>query len=404
MPYDETRAAIDRTRAVLITVGIVTMSLSMIALWLVVRYVVVKPLTHLRDVSDAVSTGDLAQRADIHTGDEFEDLASVVQQDAAAPDRGPGRAARANLKLDGKVDELARLNMQLHEMNRLKGEFLASMSHELRTPLNSIIGFSEVLQGIDALNDKQKRYVQNIQKSGRHLLEMINDILDLAKMEAGKMEVRLSEFRIDSVIHAQCDLVRTLAEDKNIDLTIDIASDLPLLYQDQTKVQQILTNLLLQRDQVHARRGPDHRRRPGRFAGADRILGSRHRRGHSRVGTGNHLREVPPGQSGARPRQPDARIQRHGPGAVDRQGVVQAARRRSHRRKRAGQGLDVPRGHPLDAGRPAGSQHQAQRQARRADPPAEDGRGGGGGGGEVGENNPRGGAGCKGANGGDTIA
>jgi signal transduction histidine kinase len=101
-----------------------------------------------------------------------------------------------------------------------------------------------VLQGIEALNDKQKRYVLNIQKSGRDLLEMINDILDLAKLEAGKMEVRLSEFRIENVIHAQCDLVRQLAEDKNIDLAVDIERDLPLLYQDQTKVQQILTNLL----------------------------------------------------------------------------------------------------------------------------------------------------------------
>jgi signal transduction histidine kinase len=238
------RDAINRTRAVLITVGIVTMSLSMIALWLVVRYVIVKPLTHLRDVSDAVSTGDLAQRADLHTGDEFEDLAASFNKMLRHLLETQGELREANQNLDGKVDELARLNMQLHEMNRLKGEFLANMSHELRTPLNSIIGFSEVLQNIDSLSDKQRRYAQNIQKSGRNLLDMINDILDLAKMEAGKMEVRLSEFRIDSVIHAQCDLVRSLAEDKNIDLDVEIASDLPLLYQDQPKVQQILTNLL----------------------------------------------------------------------------------------------------------------------------------------------------------------
>jgi signal transduction histidine kinase len=118
------------------------------------------------------------------------------------------------------------------------------MSHELRTPLNCIIGFSEVLQSLEALNDKQKRYAQNIQKSGRLLLDMINDILDLAKMEAGKMEVRLSEFRIDQIIATQCDMVRSLAEEKNIDLLVETESDLPLLYQDQAKVQQILTNLL----------------------------------------------------------------------------------------------------------------------------------------------------------------
>jgi signal transduction histidine kinase len=118
------------------------------------------------------------------------------------------------------------------------------MSHELRTPLNSIIGFSEVLQSQEALSDKQKRFAQNIQKAGRQLMDLINDILDLAKMEAGKMEVRLSEFRIDNIIHAQCDLVRSLADEKNIDVRLEIEPDMPLLYQDQTKVQQILTNLL----------------------------------------------------------------------------------------------------------------------------------------------------------------
>jgi two-component system, NarL family, sensor histidine kinase BarA len=155
-----------------------------------------------------------------------------------------GQLQTANEELDGKVDQLAQLNMQLHELNRLKGEFLATMSHELRTPLNSIIGFSEVLAGIDALDDRQKRFVHNIQKSGQKLLEMINDILDLSKLEAGKMDVRPSEFRIDTIIETQCDLVRALTEDKNIDLHIDVEPELPLLFQDQTKVQQILTNLL----------------------------------------------------------------------------------------------------------------------------------------------------------------
>jgi signal transduction histidine kinase len=118
------------------------------------------------------------------------------------------------------------------------------MSHELRTPLNSIIGFSEVLHGVDALNDKQKRYAQNIQKSGRLLLEMINDILDFAKLEAGKMEVRPTEFHADQVVASQCELVRSLTDEKNIDLAVQVEQGQPALYQDQGKVQQILTNLL----------------------------------------------------------------------------------------------------------------------------------------------------------------
>jgi two-component system sensor histidine kinase BarA len=244
MPYDDTRTAMNRTWAVLIAVGIATVSLSMLIFWAVVRYVIVKPLSHLREVSESVAQGDLDQRAEIHTGDEFEELAQSFNKMLRNLLETQGELREVNDNLDAKVDELARLNMQLHEMNRMKGEYLATMSHELRTPLNSILGFSEVLGNIDSLTDKQRRYVQNIQKGGRSLLEMINDILDLEKMEAGKMEVRPSEFKIGNVIQAQCELVRTLAEDKKIDLTVDIEGELPLLYQDQAKVQQILMNLL----------------------------------------------------------------------------------------------------------------------------------------------------------------
>ena len=134
--------------------------------------------------------------------------------------------------------------MRLFEMNRLKSDFLATMSHELRTPLNSIIGFSDVLGSIKSLDEKQRRYVQNIQKSGKMLLDMINDILDLAKIESGKMEVRLADFKIDHVIGAQCDMARPLTEKKNIDLEIKIDRNLPELHQDMGKVQQILNNLL----------------------------------------------------------------------------------------------------------------------------------------------------------------
>ena len=244
LPYADTAEAISSSRAVLIAVAILTVFMSMITFYLIVRYVIVKPLSHLRDVSDDVSRGKLEVRAEIQTNDEFEDLAHSFNRMLRHLTDTQAELRRVNKDLDGKVDELAQLNMRLYEMNRLKDDFLANMSHELRTPLNSIIGFSEVLQGIESLNDKQKRYASNIQKSGRLLLEMINDILDLAKLEAGKMEVRPSEFRIDTVVQAQCDMVRSLAEDKNIDLVVDVDRNLPAVYQDQAKFQQILTNLL----------------------------------------------------------------------------------------------------------------------------------------------------------------
>ncbi len=239
-----TQFALTKNRAYLLATAIITVALSMIALYLIVRYIIVKPLTHLRDVSDEVSQGHLDVRAEIYTGDEFEDLATSFNRMLAHLIDAQNKLTYVNRDLDGKVDQLAQANMQLYEMNCLKSDFLASMSHELRTPLNSILGFSDVLRGIDSLNDKQKRYVENIQKSGRLLLDMINDILDLAKVESGRMEVRPSRFSVASVVSGACDMVRSLTEEKNIDLTLHVNSEEAPALQDQSKFQQILTNLL----------------------------------------------------------------------------------------------------------------------------------------------------------------
>lgn len=244
MGYEETKKAMQNVQATLAATWIFTVFVAMLGLYVIVKYVIVKPLTHLRDVSEAISQGKTQRRADIHTNDEFEDLADAFNRMLRHLTDAQEQLQSINAKLDAKVDELAQANMQLYDMNRLKSDFLANMSHELRTPLNSIIGFSDVLQGIESLNDKQRRYAQNIQKSGRVLLDMINDILDLAKLEAGKMELRPSEFRLDAVINAQCDMMRSLTEDKNIDLEVISDAEAPPIYQDQGKVQQILTNLL----------------------------------------------------------------------------------------------------------------------------------------------------------------
>jgi len=266
IPYEETKQSLLNAWTGLVGVGILTVFLAMILLYVIVRYVIVKPLKHLRDVSEEISQGNTTLRADINTNDEFEELAHAFNRMLRHMTEAQDELRDVNANLDAKVDELAQLNMRLYDMNRLKSDFLANMSHELRTPLNSIIGFSDVLHGIDSLNDKQRRYAQNIQKSGRVLLEMINDILDLAKLEAGKMEVRPSEFRLDMVLGAQCDMVRSLTEEKNIDLDLLIDENDPPVYQDQSKIQQILTNLLSNaikftpeggRITVSARRLPD---------------------------------------------------------------------------------------------------------------------------------------------------
>jgi signal transduction histidine kinase len=154
------------------------------------------------------------------------------------------RLRKVNNDLDHKVDELAQANLALYESNRLKSDFLATMSHELRTPLNSILGFSEVLQSQSGLNDKQLRWVGNIRESGERLLNLINDILDLAKIEAGKMQVRPVSFSIADVCEGLLTMFRPLAEKKNIDLRGAFAAGVPPLRQDVVKFQQVLSNLL----------------------------------------------------------------------------------------------------------------------------------------------------------------
>jgi signal transduction histidine kinase len=231
-------------RALLISTGLVSALLLMGGSWLIVRYVVVKPVKHLKEVSDAISAGELNIRSEIQTGDEFEDLSHAFNRMLRTLVSMQDQLRKVNGDLDRKVDELAQANMALFQSNQLKSDFLATMSHELRTPLNSILGFSDVLLSGGTLNDKQNKWVTNIKASGDRLLLLINDVLDLAKMEAGKMQVRVEEFSIHDVSEGLLSMFRPLAEKKNIALECQIDPGIPVLRQDASKIQQILWNLL----------------------------------------------------------------------------------------------------------------------------------------------------------------
>jgi two-component system sensor histidine kinase BarA len=244
MPTEAIVDAVHLNRAVLMATALGTAILIMAGSWIIVRYVIVKPVKHLKEVSDAISAGELNVRSEIQTGDEFEDLSHAFNRMLRNLVSMQGQYRMVNADLDRKVDELAQANMALYESNRLKSDFLATMSHELRTPLNSILGFSEVLLSSDRLDDKQQRWVRNIQSSGEKLLNLINDILDLAKIEAGKMQVRLEDFSIHDVCEGLLNMFRPMAEKKNIDLRGQIDQTIPPLRQDVTKLQQILQNLL----------------------------------------------------------------------------------------------------------------------------------------------------------------
>jgi two-component system sensor histidine kinase BarA len=233
-----------QNRALLITFAVVTTLLILAGSYAVIRYVIVKPVKHLKSVADAIAGGHLNVRSEIQTGDEFEDLSDAFNRMLRNLTNMQDRNRNLIADLDRKVDELARVNMALFESNRLKGDFLHTMSHELRTPLNSIIGFSEMLLGADNLTDRQHRWAGNIMTSGQHLLALINDILELAKLEAGKMRVHPAELDVRAVCDQAAALYRTQAEKKNVELRVEVPPDLPPARQDAGKLGQILGNLL----------------------------------------------------------------------------------------------------------------------------------------------------------------
>lgn len=224
--------------------AIVVAFLGLIAFYVVIRLAIVKPLRSLREVSEAIGRGDVSKRVELRTGDEFEALGAAFNRMMKYLVATHEKLRSFNLELGRRNDELAQANLQLYEMNRVKSDFMATMSHELRTPLNSILGFSDVLSSIQTLDEKQKRYVNNINKSGRSLLNMINNILDLARVDAGLLQAQVSEFRVEAVVLAQCDMAKPLVDKKNLELTTQFAENLPKMRQDEARIQQILNNLL----------------------------------------------------------------------------------------------------------------------------------------------------------------
>ncbi|HXJ21306.1 MAG TPA: ATP-binding protein [Polyangia bacterium] len=159
----------------------------------------------------------------------------------------------ANARLKSEVGERERAQREMHEAkeaadtaNRAKSAFLANMSHELRTPLNAVIGFSELLEQeiFGGLNDKQRTYVGNVLVSGRHLLQLVNDILDISKVEAGRMDLAYERTPIGSVVDVVRGVIGALAAKRGINLEVDVSPNLPDVYVDPGRIKQVLYNLI----------------------------------------------------------------------------------------------------------------------------------------------------------------
>ncbi|HYM51727.1 MAG TPA: GAF domain-containing sensor histidine kinase [Candidatus Limnocylindrales bacterium] len=145
-----------------------------------------------------------------------------------------------------QTGRLEAINAELNRANQHKAEFLANMSHELRTPLNSILGFSQLLLEGDggALGDEQRQDVEIIAQNGRHLLALINDLLDISKLEAGKAQLHRGEVDVAELVNECVEAIGSLARTKKIQLSSDIRPDIGRVYGDRPKIKQILLNLL----------------------------------------------------------------------------------------------------------------------------------------------------------------
>ncbi len=173
----------------------------------------------------AIASGDFSGHVDVPNRDELGALAT---------------------NLNRMNDQLGRLYGELETASRHKSEFLANMSHELRTPLNAVIGFSEVLQDrlFGDLNDKQAEYVADIHASGRHLLALINDILDLSKIEAGRMDLQITPFALSDVVENSVALSRERATREGVALGLEVDPGIGVIEADERMLKQVLFNLL----------------------------------------------------------------------------------------------------------------------------------------------------------------
>ena len=191
--------------------------------------------------------------------------------------QGVFAAARDVTELKRFEQTLQQKNVELEDASRMKSEFLANMSHELRTPLNAIIGFSEVLRDglMGEMTDQQRGFIGDIFSSGKHLLSLINDILDLSKVEAGKMTLDLEPVQVSSLFANSLSIIREKAATRHIRLDMDAAEELGSIQADARKVKQIVYNLLsnavkftVEGGQVTLRAGRVPRAEVGQLSGA----------------------------------------------------------------------------------------------------------------------------------------
>jgi signal transduction histidine kinase len=236
------RASIDAAnRRSLVVMG--AFALASVGLALVGGFVIswafILPVRAAHNFLGDVADGNFGGTVSVINGDEFGALADRLNATTR-------ELARLDAHQRQAADALRSLNVKLEQASRAKSEFLANMSHELRTPLNAILGFTEMILDdlYGAVPPELKEPLADIQTNGKHLLRLINDVLDLSKIEAGRMELALGDYAVEDVVATVRASLRSLATEKGLDLVTEVEENLPDAYGDSKRITQCLLNLV----------------------------------------------------------------------------------------------------------------------------------------------------------------
>ena len=224
----------------MVAAGLALVLAFLAALWLS------RPVDELNRAAARIAQGDFSQPARITRLFATREILILARTFNQMATQLSGAYQNLEEKVAQRTGELQSANQELARANKLKSEFLANVSHELRTPLSAIIGFSQILlDGIDGpLNEEQQQDIQQVNKSGQSLLTLINQILDLSKIEAGKMDLSLERVELSGLVDDVADSIRPLAQEKGLRVETRFAPDLPPAEADPVRLKQILVNLL----------------------------------------------------------------------------------------------------------------------------------------------------------------
>jgi signal transduction histidine kinase len=243
-PAAEIRRADLLNRVWIIVAGLISGTGAIVAFYIITQRVILSPIRQLRALANNVAEGNLDIRSSINTRDEYEKLAEAFNHMLDGLQAAQEKLRQANRQLDDKIIELSGRNIELFKANKVKGEFLANISHEFRTPLNSIMGFAQVLRDKPELlkEDKGKRYAENIIVGGQRLLNMINDLLYLARAEADKIQLHIEQTTAEEICNAVITSFSEITREKNLAITLEAQQGIPAFVTDAGKIQQILEN------------------------------------------------------------------------------------------------------------------------------------------------------------------